>query len=185
MDNQSRYFTMDHRDTQTLLWAQNEVVTMWKSLFGRLRWRKSNEGSLHMSLCFLYILCSSNKTRDKHTTDLNGLKCLKEDFIFFFYLIGCAHQMLYLATPRCLIRKLTSVQDTTEVRLAAVGSAISSLNLTDHWSNRILQVSGWPAGSMCADWEESCVCRCQSRLDVPSDSGHFKLHSCYKLWRAR
>lgn len=193
MDNQSRSSTMDHRDIQTLLWAQNEAVTMWKSLFGRLRRRKSNEGSLRTSLRFSYILYSSNKTRDKRPADLNGLKSLKRGF---FYIVRCAHQMFYLACSfdsfQMFNGKMTSVQATTEVRLTAVGDATSSWNLMDHWShwwqdqssNNLAslsklacgqeQVSSWPAGSVCTDSAGSCGCRCQIRLHKTSDRGHFR-----------
>lgn len=139
MDNQSRGSTMDHRDFQTLLWSQNEAVTMWKSLFGRLRRRKSNEGFLRTSLPFLYILCSGDKTRDKRPADLNGLKSLKEDFFLHGRLCQPDGSLASAsASSRCLIGQLTSVQATEVqgVRLATVSGAIPSLNLMvrcSHW----------------------------------------------------
>lgn len=88
MDNQSRSLTMDHREFQTLLWAENERVTMWKSLFGRERERNLNKGCLCTSR-FLYTLCSADKTRDKRPAVLNGLKSVKRIFTSAALPAGC------------------------------------------------------------------------------------------------
>lgn len=188
MDDQSRYSTMDHGDTQTLLWVQNEAVTMWKSLFGRLRRRKSDESSLHTSLCFLYILCCSNKTRDKNTTDLNGLKSLKGDF--FLYMISFAYQISYLTISRGLIGKLTSFQVTTQVRFAPVGDVISSLNLMGHWSYwwQDQSSNNWASYKLASGQLVACALTWQKVVFAnfwPAFIDLLTKDGCYKLCLAR